>query len=707
MKKLKLKHILLCSFLMFSLISFAQNENYNGVLFPIFPQCENVLVKDRENCFYNNVNDIIYNNFTVPDELKNNDYQGTITVLYEVDDKGVFQVQFVDVNEKSLADEVRRVFKKMPIIKPPTYNGVPTYQKNIIKIDVPIKTSVEIAKQVEVLKNSDIINFPKKKDIPLTELESLVIRKFKTPQFDSHLNIPFSHSYYAHFDMALNQVGSNSHTSSKPYSYADVQKYYNLKAENEALRIPNTNGWWSKKFWNENMVELQGDEYWFTLNPIFDLQVGKDNSRTTYINTRGLQFRGELGKIVSFSTTLYESQGHFAQYFNQYAESIKPDGGNPATIPGMGIAKDFAKNDFDFPVSEANLTYVPSHFMSLQLGYGRNFIGDGYRSLLEGDGASPYPYFKLDTKFWRFKYTNTYMWLKDTRAEVTIDKTYATKYMANHYLSYNISNKLNLGFFESVIWTNDNKRGFDMNFVNPIIFYRTVEFGSSPRSGNAVLGLTAKYKFNNQINAYGQFLIDEFSISDVKAQNSSWKNKFGYQLGVKYYNAFKINNLLLQLEYNAVRPYVYSHLEAITNYGHNNQNMGHNWGGNFQEILAIARYHKGRFFADTKLTFGERGLDFNKTIDRNNYGSNIYLSYNIDRPFDNGVKIGQGNKSNIFIADLQVGYLINPATNMKLYGSFIYRNFNPNTDIAPYLKSETTWVSLGLRCDIFNWYFDY
>lgn len=53
-----------------------------------------------------------------------------------------------------------------------------------------------------------------------------------------------------------------------------------------------------------------------------------------------------------------------------------------------------------------------------------------------------------------------------------------------------------------------------MSFVNPIIFYRAVEFASSSKSGNALLGLTTKYKWNNQINFYGQFLIDEFSFND-------------------------------------------------------------------------------------------------------------------------------------------------------------------------------------------------
>jgi hypothetical protein len=41
------------------------------------------------------------------------------------------------------------------------------------------------------------------------------------------------------------------------------------------------------------------------------------------------------------------------------------------------------------------------------------------------------------------------MWLKDVRPEA-LERTYATKFMANHYLSWNISNKFNLGLFESV-----------------------------------------------------------------------------------------------------------------------------------------------------------------------------------------------------------------------------------------------------------------
>lgn len=681
----------------------AQSGN-STVRFPVFLECVNLQSKELENCFYSQVQDFVFQNFQVLDNLKQNNFQGNVKVLFEVDSDGVFKVIYVDAIDEALIKETKRVFGAFPKIQPSTYNGKPNYSKFTITIAIPLKSRAEL--EAETLAKAEIVSNNKPK---LTELDSIVYKKFTNPDLDSNLNVPFSHSYYAQFDSSLNQVGSNNHTASKPYTYAEVSKYYDLKVVNDNLK-KRASSWWARKLWNESAVEIQGDGYWFTLNPIFDLQVGKaskSEASYSYVNTRGINFRGGLGKQLNFSTTVFESQGRFADYFNRYAESIKPAGGNPAIIPGIGIAKDFKTDSYDFPLAEANLTFVPSKYLDLQLGYGRNFIGDGYRSLLESDGASPYPYFKLNTNFWKIKYTNTYMWLKDVRPEVTLERTYATKFMANHYLSWNVSNKLNLGFFESVIWTNTNDRGFDVNFVSPIIFYRSVEFASSARSGNAVLGLTFKYKWSNQINFYGQFILDEFSLGDVKAGDNSWKNKYGYQLGAKYYNAFKVDNLLLQLEYNHVRPYVYSHSMPITNYAHNNQSIGHQWGGNFKEFIAIARYHKGRLFADAKLTVGTRGLDFDNAEDSFNYGGNIYKDYDENRPFDSGVKVGQGNKTAVFIADFQGGYLVNPATNLKLFGSYIYRSFDPTKNTANTFTESTNWITLGLRADIFNWYFDY
>ena len=69
----------------------------------------------------------------------------------------------------------------------------------------------------------------------------------------------------------------------------------------------------------------------------------------------------------------------------------------------------------------------------------------------------------------------------------------------------------------------------------------------------------------------------------------------------------------------------------------------------FKELIAIGRYHKGRYFADAKVTVGTRGLDFTSSGARSNYGGNIYRDYDEQRYADTGVKTGQGNKTNILI----------------------------------------------------------
>lgn len=688
-------------------VAFAQDKNQH---FPIFSECENVAREQEQECFNNTIQQFVFQNFKVSEA--DNKINGTINAVFEVDTTGNFKPLYIDAPSGDLKKETERIFAALPKVKPATFSGRKTYAKFNLKIDIPLQEPKKYKAETDFTKGQDRTNkelIDNSKE--LTEFEDVAknYKKFDNPQFKSSLNLAFTHQNYAVFDALVNQVGSNNHTATKPYSYAEVAKYYDFEAVYQSL-AKTQESWLGRKFWNENLIAIQGENYWFTLNPIVDFRIGKDTkseASNTFVNTRGLNVQGGLGNQITFSASIYESQGRFADYYNAYSESIKPSGGNPAIIPGIGIAKSFKDDAYDFPMADANIKFKPSEIFDLQLGYGRNFIGDGYRSLLQGDGVSPYPYFKINTTFWKIKYTNTYMWLKDVRPEVTVDGTYATKYMASHYLSYNVSKKLNIGLFENVVWTNTNDRGFDANFINPIIFYRAVEFSSSSKAGNAVLGATAKYKWNNKVNLYGQFLLDEFSIGDVKAGDKSWKNKFGYQLGAKYYDAFKVKNLTLQLEYNHVRPYVYSHSNPLTNYAHNNLSMGHQWGGNFRELVGIARYYKGRYYGEMKVTYGQKGFDFNDGTDNYNYGGNIFLSYNDNRPRDTGVTIAQGNKTNIFITELQLGYLVNPSSNLKVFGSFLYRNFDPTAETATTVKSNTTWISIGIRSDLFNWYFDY
>jgi hypothetical protein len=702
-----MKRIIFIASLLFSYLGFTQTPvTYEKS--PVFSECETVAIDDIKACFNFTLNRFIYTNFKVPKSVSDNAYKGDVQLLFEVNKEGEFKVIYTDAIYEELKEEAVRVFGMLPKITPATYNSKPTFVQYSLSISIPLTEPLKVSE-----KPAKVVQLTEKDSLNLTlshEFDAIAdqIEPYEKLEYNSQLNVPFTHSYYARFDDEMNAIGTNSHTAAKPFVYSDVARYYDIKAEKESL-AKDVDSWVGRKLFNEHLVEVQGKDYWFTVDPILDLQVGRDTEAdfsTTWNNTRGVFIQAGLGKRFNLTASVYESQGRFADYFNQYAESIRAAGPDPAIIPGRGIAKRFKDNSYDYPVAEAYLSYTPVDFLNIQFGHGKNFIGDGYRSLLQSDVTSPHPFLKLNATFWKIKYTSTWMWLKDVRPEVLVDKAFLTKYMANHYLSWNVSKRLNIGLFESVMWADDNGRGFDVNYLNPIIFFRAIEFQTGQGAGNAILGLSSKYKLNNKVNLYGQFVLDEFSLNDVTGGEKSWKNKFGYQLGTKYFNAFNVDNLLLQAEYNQVRPYTYSHNTQVLNYANFNQPMAHLWGSNFRELVLIGRYNYKRWFADAKVIIGQRGFDFNTAEDQLNYGGDIYANEN-NRVGDTGIKIGQGNETSSFMTEIQAGYLLNPSTNLKLFTNIIYRDFNPEAITASTMKSNTLWFSIGVRTDLFNWYNDF
>jgi hypothetical protein len=685
--------------------SFSQDEFSEFETYPAFSECSNMDYSGEEVCFKNTLMNLVTNNFKLPQKVSEENYRGEAVVLFEVTKEGKFKVLYVDAIYSELKEEIQRVFEELPTISPATYNGNPTYAQFRMPLRIPLEY-IEMETPAEDVALESQPKTVQKKQV-LAEYDSIVSKPFVSKVSSSNLFVPLSHERYSRFDAEMNRIGTNSHTATKPYLYNEVSKYYDFDSEFEKGK--NRSSLAGRKIWDEHLVNFQGENYWFTGDMVLDLQAGKDfqsDVAFTYNNTRGAIFQGGLGKNFNFYTVVFESQGRFADYFNRYAESIEPHGGNPAVIPGRGIAKEFLDDGYDFPVAEGYLSYKVSDFFNVQLGHGKNFIGDGYRSLLMSDVASPYPFLKFNTSFWKLKYTNTFMSLRDVRAEVSAEGSYRTKYMANHYLSLNLTKRFNLGLFESVTWQNDNGRGFDVNYLNPVIFYRSIEFSTGARGGNAIIGVTGKYKLSDQVNLYGQWIIDEFSTEKIFGGNQSWKNKLGYQLGFKYFDAFNVPDLYLQAEYNQVRPYTYSHNSIVLNYGHNNQSLAHLWGANFREIIGIARYRRDRFFGSAKVIYGKRGFDFDDGSDDRYYGGNIYRSER-DRAFEDGVKIGQGNTATTLFSEVEAGYIINPVTNLKIFGSLIYRDFNPQVNTDFIFNENTVWFNVGLRTDIFNWYYEY
>jgi hypothetical protein len=157
------------------------------------------------------------------------------------------------------------------------------------------------------------------------------------------------------------------------------------------------------------------------------------------------------------------------------------------------------------------------------------------------------------------------------------------KYLAMHRgeLAF-FKSKFTLGFSEMIVFSRPNN-AFDIAYLNPIIFYRAIEhdLGSSD---NVLIGFDFKYNLK-LIKFYGQILLDEFRFSAITTDRNSYLNKNGYQLGVYWFPKFKsIKQNYIQLEFNSVRPFTYSHWSS-NYYSHYNQPLAHPLESNFRELV--------------------------------------------------------------------------------------------------------------------------
>ena len=683
-------------------IFFAQEEHY-----PIFKKCKDVSEKSLEDCFYQTTKTIFFKEFSTPKIIEDDDFSGNSTILFSVTDTGKFQMVYMNTPYEALKEEVKRVFDSFPEITPAWYNNHAIEMQFKLPISFPIDKTESTPAEKKDVEKKETIRPNQELDLAKIVAQQKTIANSTFFAHNSQLTIPFTHQRYVDYEFAMHKA-NGTHTASKPYLYRVVNNYFNLTSDKQQFVKPEKRTWVGKKLWNEHLLQVKKEDYWLTVDFLLDLQVGKDNSNIdyTYTNSRILTANGGLGKHLAFSTTFYESQGRFANYINHYItnpdkELFKPVS-SEGLVPGRGKAKGFKINSFDYPVAEGYLSYTPNSYFNFQFGHGRNFIGDGYRSFIISDVSAPATYLKMDVDFWKFKYTSIWTWGQDVREKVanTNNRAHLRKYIALHYLSLNVNKRLNIGFFEAAVSAGDQ---LDISFLNPLILYRQVEFNRGEDVGNALIGLTSKYKLTDNIALYGQLVLDEFSVGNI-GNLSDWRNKFALQCGIKYFDAFAVKNLLLQFEYNAARPYTFAHKNPLLNYGHYSQPLTHVWGANFWETIGILQYKKNRFTGTLQINYGKKGFDFSdKTT---SYGGDIYQSYD-NRFAATGNTIAQGNTARIFISNLQGSFLLNPANRLSLFANFSYRNFAIDTNIKGFPNNTTTWFSIGIRSDLCNWYFDF
>lgn len=376
-------------------------------------------------------------------------------------------------------------------------------------------------------------------------------------------------------------------------------------------------------------------------------------------------------------------------------------------IQGLGLADSIftskayiiqpKNNSYLYTDLRGRVSYTPNDIFNFQMGLDHNFIGEGNRSLFLSDYGKPYPFAIIRARFWRLEYSVLYQFFREE-----VKDKWRLKNGATHHISFNAAKWLNLGIFETVVFQPKDtmlNRGYDVEYLNPVIFYRPQEYAMGS-SDNVLLGasITAKWK---KMTFYGQFIIDEFSLTEIRAKSKWWANKYGVQTGMKGRFEHGKNKFFYRTEFNFVRPYTYAHLNSGQNYGNMGATLAHPYGSNFYEILGEIKVQRERWTIKSFVSYFLHGQD----KDGFSYGGNLYASYD-NRPVidgkiqDYGHFTGQGIGNNGFRGILTLSYQLVKDGNIQVFLENQYRYDS--------IYKRSNYIPLiGIRSQLWNDYRNY
>lgn len=498
-----------------------------------------------------------------------------------------------------------------------------------------------------------------------------------------HGFLPLGEEYKQITGFYLNQSDNVVHTGFKPILSSDIKSadtfdsiIYNLK-NRETFFVRHKENWFWKKLLFEDFISVKKKQFSLSVNPLLNLEYGRSSDTSTFfINTRGIEIKGTLGNKFSYYSSFRENQARFRPYIYDWTRER-------LVVPGQGALKknnnDLSK--YDFSGISAYLSYSPFNWFNIQLGQDKNFVGEGYRSLLLSDNAYTYPFIKFSFQYKNFKYISMFSQFRD------FDEVYYSMHNRKHaafsYISYNYKNRFEIGLFEGMIYkTSDTSsyiNKFKYDFFVPVIGAKLSATGFSS-THNLLLGINAKFKIINHVQLYGQFALD-----DPK------QRKYAYQGGIKIFDLFfskiKQQNLYFQAEYNLASARTYSHPEdRYQSWSHYNQELSHPSGSDFSEFYLKLNYRFLNFHAVYRYNniFYNRSSTFSDIMITD---SENYLSY-ID-------------PVRVLYHSFTISYIVNPRTNLQVFAGYNIRNqFEESQAIENYFM-------FGLKTAINNYYYDF
>jgi hypothetical protein len=268
------------------------------------------------------------------------------------------------------------------------------------------------------------------------------------------------------------------------------------------------------------------------------------------------------------------------------------------------------------------------------------------------------------------------------------------KWSQTFLIDWKATNNLTVSLFESVIWPDeDSLRNKDISpsLLSPIMFLHGNKTPSGA-SNNEIVGLNLKYKILPRTYVYSQLVVDQL------AKSGSWKNKYGFQAGIRSSDVFNLSGLNGLIELNTVRPYTYAANELAAVYSNDRAPLAHPLGANFKEVIFVTDYSYKKWWFRLEAFAAKYGIDSSASA---NYGHNI-LEPLSTHSIEGNVKTGQGLSTKLYYADLRVAYILNPLSNLRIEAGVVARDEKNKRK-----EFKDLFMYIGLRMSFRSLYYDF
>lgn len=300
---------------------------------------------------------------------------------------------------------------------------------------------------------------------------------------------------------------------------------------------------------------------------------------------------GELGFRVR--GTLFNSVGYYLRATNGQKLSGDTDDVNFAryTDPKLYAQYKFQYERRNFDTFDGYLRFrTNQNWLALTVGRNPVYQGFGFIDrLFLSNNTVPFDFLKLDLAYKAVSYSFLYGSLRGDSLGIPLD----AKNLSTHRLDVRFSDAFRMGFFESVSIANSP---FSFTFLNPVSFLTSAELNKASQPGdnnvnNSIIGIDMMVIPLNKLAVQGSFLVDDLEFSTLFKSNAKITNKFAYQIGLMWANAFTIPNLDLKTEYTHLDPFVYTHVSNKTNYTNWGLPLGHHLEPNSDEAALKLDYN--------------------------------------------------------------------------------------------------------------------